>query len=318
MTIGGLTRWRRSPRPDSGRLARHEERVAYAFLSPWILGLLFMVALPLVYAIWISLTDAFYLRPGRAEFVGAQNYVDIFTTDKDFRQALTVTVRWILMTTPLFLGAGLALSLLLNERMRGMNIFRTILYIPAVLSGVAVTVLWLSLFNENGAVNGLLRGIGLDDPPLWFRDPTWAMPGLALMGLWGVGGSAIIFLAGLQNIPPHLMEAASIDGAGAWAKFRHITLPMLSSTLFFLAVNAVIDALLVFAQVWIISSGSARNAGPADSLLFYMYYVYIEGFRNGRYGYASALAWILTIIGVLLVWLFFRFEKRFVYYETRS
>jgi multiple sugar transport system permease protein len=308
----------RQPRAGTGRLARHEERVAYAFLSPWLAGLLFLLAVPLVYAIWISVTDAFYLRPGRAEFVGAENYVEIFTDDRDFRQALNVTFRWILMTTPLFLISGLLLSLLLNQRVRGMNLFRTILYIPAVLSGVAVTILWLSLFNETGAVNSLLRGIGIEDPPQWFRHPDWAMPGLAIMGLWGVGGSAIIFLAGLQNIPPHLYEAASIDGAGALAKFRHITLPMLSPTLFFLAVNAVIDALLVFAQVWIVSSGSTRNAGPADSLLFYMYYVYIEGFRNGNYGYASALAWILTIIGVLLVWFVFRFEKRFVYYEARA
>lgn len=320
MALGGLIRrGAGGPPPDpSSRSARREERVAYAFLLPWIGGLILLLALPLLYAIWISLTDAFYLRPGQADFIGLDNFVEIFTDDRQFRKAVDVTVRWILLTTPLFLGTGLVLSLLLNQRLRGMNLFRTILYVPAVLSGVAVTVLWINLFNPDlGAINAFLRLIGIENPPQWFRSPDWAMPALAVMGLWGIGGSAVIFLAGLQNIPPHLYEAAEIDGAGAWGKFRNITLPMLSPTLFFLTVNAVIDALLVFASIWVVSGGS-KSAGPDDSLLFYMYYVYIESFRDGQYGYGSALAWLLTIAGVLLVAFVFRFEKRFVYYETEA
>jgi multiple sugar transport system permease protein len=137
------------------------------------------------------------------------------------------------------------------------------------------------------------------------------------MGLWGVGGGAVIFLAGLQNIPPHLYEAAAIDGAGGWAKFRHITLPMLSPTIFFIAINAIVDSLLFFAPVFVISGGAYRG-GPDDSLLFYMLYLYRRGFIEGQLGYAAALAWVLTVIGVLLVWLAFRFERRFVYYESES
>ena len=317
----GLLRRRDGATPPvdrSSKESRKEERVAFAFLLPWFGGLLLLIAIPLLYAIWISLTDAFYLRPGQADFIGLDNFVEIFTDDAQFRKAVEVTVRWILLTTPLFLFTGLILSLLLNQRLRGMNFFRTILYVPAVLSGVAVTVLWINLFNPDlGAINGFLRAVGVANPPQWFRSPDWAMPALAVMGLWGIGGSAVIFLAGLQNIPPHLYEAASIDGAGGWAKFRNITLPMLSPTLFFLTVNAVIDALLVFAQIWVVSGGS-KNAGPDDSLLFYMYYVYLESFRDGQYGYGSALAWLLTIAGVLLVAFVFRFEKRFVYYETEG
>lgn len=320
MAIGVLTRRGGSTGTEAPKStsSRREERVAYAFLAPWFGGIILLLALPLLYAIYISLTDAFYLRPGQADFIGLDNFIEIFTDDRQFRKAVDVTVRWILLTTPLFLGTGLVLSLLLNQRLRGMNLFRTILYVPAVLSGVAVTVLWINLFNPDlGAINGFLRAVGVEHPPQWFRSPDWAMPALAVMGLWGVGGSAVIFLAGLQNIPPHLYEAAEIDGAGPLAKFRAITLPMLSPTLFFLLVNAVIDALLVFAQIWVVSGGS-KNAGPDDSLLFYMYYVYLESFRDGQYGYGSALAWLLTIAGVLLVAFVFRFEKRFVYYETED
>ena len=171
----------------------------------------------------------------------------MFTSDAFFYKSLFMTMKWILLSTPLFLVAGLVISLFLNQKYFGMNVFRTILYIPAVVSGVAVAVLWLQLLNpELGVVNYILIKLGVDNPPYWLEDPEWAMPAVMLMGLWGVGGMAIIYLAGLQNIPPHLYEAATIDGAGALAKFRHITLPMLSPTIFFLLLNAIIDSLLFF------------------------------------------------------------------------
>jgi multiple sugar transport system permease protein len=306
-------------RPKLGPLlsrsqAASEERAAYLFLMPWFAGLVFLLAIPLLWSVYISLTDEQQLRVG--DFVGLDNYVRMFTADDLFFHSLGVTLRWIVLSTPLFLISGLAVALLLNQKLRGMNLFRTILYIPAVLSGVAVTVLWVVLLNgELGAVNQLLRAAGWADPPRWFSDPTWAMPGLAIIGLWGIGGGAIIYLAGLQNIPPHLYEAAEIDGAGPVQRFRHVTLPMLSPTIFFLLVNSIVDALLVFGPVFIVSSGSATG-GPANSLLFYMYYLYRRGFVDGELGYAAALAWILTIVGVVIVWITFRLEKRFVFYET--
>jgi multiple sugar transport system permease protein len=309
----------RAARPARARVklginARREERVAYLFLLPWLVGLVAFLIIPLGWAIWISLSDERLLVEG--QFVGLQNYVTIFTEDEFFYKSLSVTLKWVLLSTPLYLVVGLLLSLLLNQRLPGMNIFRTILYIPAVLSGVAVAVLWLNLLNPDlGAVNYILyEWFGVDYPPYWFSDPTWAMPGLLLVGLWGVGGMAVIYLAGLQNIPPHLYEAAAIDGAGPFAKFRHITLPMLSPTIFFLLMTGVIEAFQMFGLAFILTGGA--DGGPENSLLFYMLYMYRKGFTEGFLGYAGALAWILTLIGLLAVWILFKLEKRFVFYEV--
>jgi ABC-type sugar transport system permease subunit len=291
---------------------RRDERAAYIFLSPWLIGLALLVVLPLVWAAYISATDESLYTYGA--FIGLDNFARALG-DEDFWKAIGVTARWLLMTTPLFLVGGLLLALLLNQRYRGMNLFRTILYIPAVLSVVAVSILWFGLLNKDGAVNMLLRAVGVQDPPIWWDDPTWAMPALALMGLWGIGGNAIIFLAGLQNIPPHLYEAAAIDGAGPLAKFRHVTLPMLSSTVFFIFINLLIDALLIFGPAFVISQGS-RHAGPGDSLLFYLYLIWRTAFRDGELGYGVALAWFLTVGGFIVVWLAFRLERRFVFYEA--
>jgi multiple sugar transport system permease protein len=299
--------------PRTGE-ARREERAAYLFLAPWLVGLVLFLAAPLVWSVYISMSDEQLLKPGR--FVGLENYQQIFTNDPSFYQSLAVTLRWILLTTPLFLVAGLGLAILLNQKLPGMRLFRTILYIPAVLSGVATTILWAVLLNGDiGAVNTILRQLGWADPPQWFQEEAWALPAVALMGLWSVGGGAVIFLAGLQNIPPHLYEAAEIDGAGPYQRFRRITLPMLSPTLFFLLITAVIEALLIIGPL-IVIAGRGGGGGPADSLLFYMLYLYRVGFVQGQLGYAAALAWILTVIGVVLVTLTFRLERRFVFYDA--
>jgi multiple sugar transport system permease protein len=292
---------------------RADERAAALFLLPWLVGLVFLLLIPLAWGIWISLTDEQIVKVG--QFVGTANYERALFEDQLFRQALSVTLRWILLTTPVFMIAGLGLALLLNQRLRGMFIFRTILFVPSVLSGVAVAVLWVILLNGDlGAVNQVLRAVGIEDPPNWFRDPDWALPAVAIMGLWGIGGSAIIWLAGLQNIPPHLYEAAAIDGAGEWGKFRNVTLPMLSATMFFVLINLLVDALLVFAPVFI-ASGGAQTGGPNNSLLFFMYYIYRQALVEGNLSYGAALAWILTVVGAVIVWLAFRVERR-VYYQA--
>jgi multiple sugar transport system permease protein len=300
-------------RPALGRNARREERAAYLFLIPWLVGLIAFLLIPLIWAVWISLTDKQLLTEGT--FVGLDNYQTIFTDDPVFYQAIKVTLKWVVFTTPLYLVTGLFISLLLNQKLRGMNLFRTILYIPAVLSGVAVGILWLNLLNPDlGAINYLLYELGFENPPYWFSDPTWAMPGLGLVGLWGVGGMAVIYLAGLQNIPPHLYEAAAIDGAGPLSKFRHITLPMISPTMFFLLITGIIDAFQMFGLAFVLGNGA--DGGPANSLLFYMLYTYRKGFQEGMLGYAGALSWILTLIGLVTVWLLFKFEKHLVFYES--
>ncbi len=207
-------------KPDSvrGRLARSEEVAAYLFLIPWVIGLVCFLIIPLVWSIWVSLSDERLLMPGK--FVGLTNYIDMFTQNPLFYQALWVTVKWVIFTTPLYLVAGLLLSLLLNQRLLGMNLFRTILYIPAVLSGVAVAILWLNLFNPDlGAINYFLFQIGVERPPYWLQSPTWAMPAMMIIGLWGIGGSAVIYLAGLQNIPPTYMKPPRWMGRGVGQSF---------------------------------------------------------------------------------------------------
>lgn len=301
-------------RRGGGRGTFGEERAAYLFLVPWFVGLLFFLLVPLVWAVWLSFTDEQLLRPGR--FIGLDNYVTAFTDDPKFYKSLEVTLTWIVMAVPLFLITGLLVALLLNQRVRGMGFFRTLLYVPAVLSGVAITVLWFTLLNSDlGAVNQVLRSMGVEDPPNWFQDPDFALWGLAIMGLWGVGTNAIIYLAGLQNIPPDLYEAAGMDGAGPGQKFWHITLPLLSPTIFFLFIGELTAALVIIGPV-IVISGAGGGAGPADSLLFYMLLLYRRGFVEGQMGYAAALAWILTVMGLVLVWLTFKLEKRFVFYQA--
>jgi multiple sugar transport system permease protein len=299
-----------------------EERAAFLFLTPWFAGLFLFIVIPLGYAVYISMTDRRLISRGPANFIGLDNYVYMFTKDGFFYHSLYITAKWLVLTTPLFLTAGLVISLFLNQKYFGMNVFRTILYIPAVVSGVAVAVLWLQLLNpEQGAVNYLLIKLGVDNPPFWLADPTWAMPAVILMQLWTVGGYAIIYLAGLQNIPPHLYEAASIDGARAWEKFRYITLPMLSPTIFFLALNAVIDALLFFGPLFVLTVGRGVGGlgGPENSLLFYMVYLYDIAFGGqGFMGYGTALAMILVIIGVVLVFILMKLERRFVFYESEQ
>jgi ABC-type sugar transport system permease subunit len=294
--------------------SKGEERAAYLFLAPWIAGFVLFLLIPLGWAVWLSFTDEQLLRPG--QFIGLDNYVRAFTDDPKFYKSLQVTLTWIVVAVPLFLLSGLAVALLLNQKVPGMGFFRTVLYVPAVLSGVAIAVLWFTLLNSDlGAVNQFLRSIGLTDPPNWFQDPDFAMWGVAIMGLWGVGTNAIIYLAGLQNIPPDLYEAAGMDGAGPWQKFRHITLPLLSPTMFFLFIGELTAALVIIGPV-IVISGAGGAAGPADSLLFYMLLLYRRGFVEGQMGYAAALAWILTVIGLVLVWLTFKLEKRFVFYQA--
>jgi multiple sugar transport system permease protein len=308
-----IERGRGIARP-SGRIGREEERAAYLFLAPWLAGFLFFLLVPLGWAVWLSFTDEQLLAPGT--FIGLENYARAFTRDPSFYKALSVTLTWIFIAVPLYLISGLLVALLLNQKLPGMSFFRTILYVPAVLSGVAIAVLWFTLLNSDlGAVNQILRTIGLEDPPNWFEDPDFALWGVAIMGLWGLGTNAIIYLAGLQNIPPELYEAASMDGAGPWQKFWNITLPMLSPTMFFLLIGELTAALVIIGPV-IVISGAGGDAGPADSLLFYMLLLYRRGFVEGQLGYAAALAWILTVIGLVLVWLTFRFEKRFVFYQV--
>jgi len=292
-------------------MAREEERAAYLFLLPWLIGLVVFLIGPIIASVIISMTD--WNLVSSPQWVGLANYQEMLFDDRNFWQSIRVTLYYTVLSVPLFMVSGLGLSLLLNMRLKGMNWFRTLLYLPSVLSGVAVAVLWVSLLNPDlGAVNWVLRGIGVANPPRWLSSPQWAVPSVVLMGMWGVGGSAIIYLAGLQNIPPQLYEAATIDGAGAWRKFIHITIPMLTPTLFFVLITSLLGAFQVFDTAFVL--GGSRG-GTSGALRFYLLNMWNEGFRNGRLGYASALAWVLVLLATIVIMIMFRTSARWVYYE---
>jgi multiple sugar transport system permease protein len=300
----------RAPRT---RTSRKEEWAGLLFASPWLLGMVLFVAGPILASVLLSFTNWNLISSPR--WVGLENYRDMLE-DHNFWQSIRVTLFYSALAVPLYLVAGLALAVLLNQRARGMYLFRTILFLPAVLSGVAVAALWVSLLNPDlGVVNQVLRAIGIDDPPRWLVSPRWAVPAMVLMGLWGVGGSAIIYLAGLQNIPPSLYTAARIDGAGPWQTFRYITLPLLTPTLLFTLLIGLIEAFQVFDIAFVL--GGSRG-GTRGSLLFYVLNIWNEGFRNGRFGYASALAWVLVIAAAVVIVLIFVTSNRWVYYESEE
>jgi multiple sugar transport system permease protein len=301
----------RGPRSRLGRLARREEKVAYLFLLPWLGGLLAFWIVPILWSIALSASDWDIIST--PSWVGLGNYREMLSDDRHFWLAIRVTLKYILLSMPLYVVAGLLLSLLLNLKLRGMNLFRTILFVPSVLSGVAVAILWVALLNPDvGAVNSILRAVGIDDPPRWLGSPTWAVPSVVLIGLWGVGGGAIIYLSGLQNIGAQLYEAAALDGAGPWQRFRYVTLPMLTPTLLFVLLTSLIEAFQVFDTAFIVFG---RQGSAGDSLRFYLLNVWYEGFRNGRLGYASAEAWVLVLAAALVILLIFKTSSRWVYYE---
>jgi multiple sugar transport system permease protein len=293
-------------------MARKEQRAAYLFLLPWLIGVAAFWVIPLIASALLSMSEWNIITD--PEWLGLQNYKEMLFEDRSFWISMGVTLKFMAISVPLYLVCGLLLSLLLNLKIRGINLFRTILFLPSVLSGVAVAVLWVALLNPDvGAVNTLLRAIGLDDPPRWLQSPTWAVPSVALVGLWGIGGGAIIYLAGLQNISAQLYEAALLDGAGPLQRFRYVTLPMITPTLLFVLLTGLIDAFQVFDLAYVLSRGGSQGVG--ESLNFYLINLWNEGFVNGRYGYASALAWVLILIAAATILLVFRTSGRWVYYE---
>lgn len=292
-------------------MARKEQRAAYFFLSPWLIGLLAFWVVPIVGSMLLSMSRWRIITP--PQWVGLENYRDM-VADRTFWLSIRVTLKYMVLSVPLYLVCGLLLSLLLNLKIRGINLFRTILFLPSVLSGVAVAVLWVALLNPDvGAVNEILRSLGMERPPRWLDSPTWAVPSVVLVGLWGIGGGAIIYLAGLQNISAQLYEAALLDGAGPWQRFRYVTLPMLTPTLLFVLLTGLIDAFQVFDIAFVLSRGG--RGGLGDSLQFYLINLWNEAFVNSQYGYASALAWVLVLAAAAVILAIFRTSGRWVYYE---
>jgi len=290
------------------KLRTKEQVAGILFVLPWILGLLLFVGGSVVASFFISLTDWNLLSP--PEWVGLGNYTKLIFDDPLVRKSLMVSSLYTIVSVPLGLSLALLIAVGLNRPCPGRYILRTIYYLPSVISGVAVAMLWQWIYNpEFGLANTILRFFSLPTPG-WLTSEVWALPALILMSLWGIGGAMVIYLAGLQTIPPYLYEAALIDGAGRWNLFRHVTLPMLSPVLFFTIIMGVIGSFQVFTQAAIMTNG-----GPANATLMFVLYVYRNAFEWLQMGYASALAWLFFLVVFGLTLLNFLLAKHWVYYE---
>ncbi|MDE2952103.1 MAG: sugar ABC transporter permease [Chloroflexota bacterium] len=288
---------------------RRGAKTGYLALSPWMVGFVIFYAFPILATFYFSLTQWTLVDP--PVWIGLDNYVRMFTRDPLFISSLKATTLFVALSLPLKLVLGLMLALLLNLKIPGMNLFRTVFFIPAVISGVAVSLMWIWFLQpDTGVVNTLLSYIGVRGP-YWFWDLNWALPSVAIMSIWKVGGAAIIYLAGLQNIPAHLYEAAEIDGAGKWRRFWRITLPLLTPTLFFQLIIELIDAFKIFTEAFVITKG-----GPLKATYFFLYYFYEEAFRNFNMGYASALALFLLVVIMGCTVFVYRTSGRWVFYEN--
>lgn len=303
-----------SPRPrrtHHSKLYWRDTIEGYAFIMPVILGLILFVFGPMIASLYISFTEYSILQD--PVWVGLRNYVDMFSrAPLRVMHSLWVTIVYAAVSVPLVLVAALGAALLLNQKLRGMRYFRTMLYIPTVVPLVATVFVWGWLLNPSyGLVNAALKLLGLP-PGTWLSEPNTALPTLILLSVWGIGGSMVIFLASLQGVPESLYEAAKIDGANEWRMFWHITLPQLSPTIFFLLITGIIAAFQYFAPAFILTKG-----GPLFATYFYNLNLYEKAFRWQFMGLASAMAWLLFGIIIVLTYILFRSSDAWVFYEVK-
>lgn len=290
-----------------------EELMAYLLISPWILGFVAFILGPMIASFGLSFfeTNMFSWK-----YVGLDNYTTLFSLDSTrslFWKSLYNTGYYVVLSIPLTIGAGFFIALLLNQELRWRSAYRVIYYLPSIIPGIAASMVWLYLFQpEFGIINWLLSLVGIEGVR-WLFDTRTAKLVFVIMSVWGAGGNMLIFLAGLQGIPTELYEAAKIDGAVAWSRLRHITLPMMSPTIFFVVVTNIITSFQVFTNVYVMTAG---GGGPANSTMMYVLHLYLVAFRQFRLGYASALAWVLFIILLLLTLVIFKSSSLWVYYET--
>ncbi|GAA0936382.1 sugar ABC transporter permease [Pseudonocardia zijingensis] len=304
------------PTPDGAAVepprCKRGDRVAYLFLAPWFVGLALLTAGPLIGSLYLSFTNFNLLQA--PTWVGFANYVRMFTDDPRYLQSVKVTFVYVLLTVPLQLGFALAVAMLLNRRLRGIAWYRSVYYIPSLLGGsVAIAVIWSQIFDDDGVLNVFLAFFGIAGRS-WISSPDTALYTLVLLNIWQFGSPMVIFLAGLKQVPQELYDAAAVDGAGAWRKFRSITFPMLTPIIFFNVVLQIIQAFQAFTPAYVVSGGTG---GPSDSTLFYTLYLYQQGFTNLNMGYASAMAWVLLLIIATFTLINFGLARRWVYYEEK-
>lgn len=321
-TVVAGTASRPIPSHHSGRLAQRNTLNGLLFCAPSIVGLLGLTLYPLCMSLYYSFCSYTVLKPEK--WVGLANYRLIFrdiATRGQLFESIVNSFYYAFLAVPLGIATAFALALLLNQKVRGLAFFRTLFYVPSVLPVVASSVLWMWLLNaQHGMVNQILELLGVErvlslvgikTPLGWLADPAWSKPALVLMSLWGVGNATVIFLAGLQNVPVDLYEAAELDGATAWQKTRNVTLPMVSPQLLFMLVMGLIGAVQYFTQAWVMTNGTG---GPANSTMMYPMYLFQNAFQFFKMGYACAMAWLMFVFVVGATALLFMTTARFVYY----
>jgi multiple sugar transport system permease protein len=306
----GPSRWSVGLRGSHGRgPLGSEERWGYLFVAPAVLGLLILSAGPILASLAISLTDWDLLTA--PSFVGLDNFARL-VTDRRFASALRNTIFFVVVSVPIGMTIALGLAVALNRAIAGISLIRTMYFLPLVTSAIAVGLVWAWIYSPtNGLLNQVLALFGLP-PQKWISDPFWAMPAIVAMSVWqGLAASTIIFLAGMQAIPASLYDAAHVDGAGAWQRFRYVTLPLLTPSLFFTGILSLIGSFQVFDQVFVLS----RPGQPTTATITLVYFIYENGFRNFRMGYASAASWVLFLIVATLTAFYFRSQRRWVHYQ---
>jgi multiple sugar transport system permease protein len=292
------------------RKTRQNFKLGMLFLAPWTIGFVAFTLYPMVASLVYSFAEYHPRRP--LEWVGLANYAQLIG-DKLFWKSLTNTIYMVVIGVPLTLLASFLCAVLLNLKVRGQSFYRVIYFLPSIVPTIASTMLWLWILNpQMGIVNTLLGQVGIEGPN-WLRDPSWAKPSLILLGLWGMGGTIVIYLSGLQDVPTHLIEAAELDGANWWQRLRHITIPMVSPITVFALVTGVIAMFQYFAQAYVFGGGDNLGA-PLNSTLFYSVYLYQVGFRYLKMGYASALAWVLFFIILACTLVLLKLSDRYTYY----
>ncbi|GHC81608.1 sugar ABC transporter permease [Streptomyces violaceochromogenes] len=290
------------------RPQREREGAAWVFLSPWVLGAIVLTLLPMAVSLYLSFTDYDLFSPPK--WVGLRNYVQMFTEDPRYWRSVVTTLMYVLVAVPLQLALALVVALALKGMKRGKGFYRSAFYAPSLLgASMSIALVWRAVFNDGGTVDNLLGTGG------WVNKPGWALLAVALLTVWQFGAPMVIFLAGLQQIPAELYEAAAVDGAGKWRQFLSVTVPMLSPVLFFNLVLQTIQAFQVFTPAFAVSAG---KGGPADSTLVYTMYLYDRGFVASHMGYASAMAWVLLLVIGIVTAVLFRTSRSWVFYASEG
>nr|WP_314845499.1 sugar ABC transporter permease [uncultured Microbacterium sp.] len=297
-------------RPGQRSRQRRESAVGYAFLTPWLIGFFGLTAVPMIYSLYLSFTKYNIFQPPK--WIGFDNYVRLFTNDPNFIQSSQITLIYVFIGTPITLAAALGVAMLLNYRDKGAGFFRSAFYAPSLIGGsVSVAIVWRAMFASEGPVDSGLQVFGLNIGG-WIGNPSLVLPMMILLAVWQFGSTMVIFLAGLKQIPKELYEAAEMDGANAFRRFRAVTIPMLSPVMFFNLLLGLIGAFQVFASAYIISNGTG---GPAGMTNFITVYLYKRGFSDGQMGYAAAIAWVLLVVVAIIAFILFRTQRSWVHYS---